>query len=98
MKVLLVVPGWSPSNLWGQMQFKFPPLSLLTLAASTPEDVEVSIVDENIEKIDFEMAADLVGITVMTPQAPRAYQIADEFRKRGKMVVLGGFHVSHLPA
>ena len=98
MKVILVVPGWSPSNLWGQMQFKFPPLSLLTLAASTPEDVEVSIVDENIEKIDFEMAADLVGITVMTPQAPRAYQIADEFRKRGKRVVLGGFHVSHLPA
>ncbi|MBM4322292.1 MAG: B12-binding domain-containing radical SAM protein [Deltaproteobacteria bacterium] len=98
MKVLLVVPGWSPSNLWGQIQFKFPPLSLLTLVAASPEDVEVSIIDENIEKIDFENTADLVGITVMTPQAPRAYQIADEFRKRGKQVALGGFHVSHLPA
>ncbi|MBM4307280.1 MAG: B12-binding domain-containing radical SAM protein [Deltaproteobacteria bacterium] len=97
MRVLLVVPGWSPSNLWGQMQFKFPPLSLLTLAAASPEDVEVSIVDENIEKIDFGTPADLVGITVMTPQASRAYQIADEFRKRGTKVVLGGFHVSHLP-
>jgi radical SAM superfamily enzyme YgiQ (UPF0313 family) len=91
------VPGWSASNLWGQMKFKFPPLSVLTLAASTPEEVEVSIADENLEKIDFENEADLIGITVMTPQAVRVYEIADEFRNRGKKVVLGGFHVSHLP-
>ncbi|MBM4322490.1 MAG: radical SAM protein, partial [Deltaproteobacteria bacterium] len=97
MRVLLVVPGWPPSNLWGQIKFKFPPLSLLTLASVTPEDAEVSIVDENIEKIDFEEGVDLVGITVMTPQASRAYQMADQFRKRGKKVVLGGFHISHLP-
>jgi radical SAM superfamily enzyme YgiQ (UPF0313 family) len=95
MKALLIVPGWPLSNLWGQMKFKFPPLSLLALASAAPEDVEVSIVDENLEKIDFDAEADLVGITVMTPQAPRAYQIADEFRRRGKKVVLGGFHVSH---
>lgn len=97
MKILLIVPGWSRSNVWGQMKFKFPPLSLLTLASSTPEDVEVSIIDENLEAIPFEMEVDLVGITVMTPQAIRAYQIADEFRRRGRRVVLGGFHVSHLP-
>jgi radical SAM superfamily enzyme YgiQ (UPF0313 family) len=97
MKVLLVVPGWSPSNLWGQIGFKFPPLSVLTLAASTPEDVEVSIVDENLEGICYEVDADLIGITVMTPQAVRAYEIADEFASKGKKVVLGGFHVSHLP-
>jgi len=97
MKVLFVVPGWSSSNLWGQMKFKFPPLSVLTLAASTPEEVEVYIADENLEKIDFENEADLIGITVMTPQAVRAYEIADQFRGKGKKVVLGGFHVSHLP-
>jgi radical SAM superfamily enzyme YgiQ (UPF0313 family) len=97
MKILFVVPGWSPSNVWGQIKFKFPPLSLLTLASSTPEDVEVSVIDENLEAIPFEMEVDLVGITVMTPQAIRAYQIADEFRRREKKVVLGGFHVSHLP-
>ncbi len=97
MKVLFVVPGWPSSNLWGQIRFKFPPLSVVTLASATPDDMEVSILDENIEKIDLDTEADLVGITVMTPQAPRAYQIADEFRKRGKKVVLGGFHVSHLP-
>ncbi|MGB9630066.1 MAG: B12-binding domain-containing radical SAM protein, partial [Thermodesulfobacteriota bacterium] len=97
MKVLLIVPGWSKSNLWGQIRFKFPPLSLLTLASETPEEVEVSILDENLEEIDFDIEVDLVGITVMTPQAPRAYQIANEFREKGRKVVLGGFHVSHLP-
>lgn len=97
MKVLFIVPGWPPSNLWGQIRFKFPPLSVLTLAASTPEDVEVSIIDENLEEMDGEVEADLIGITVMTPQAIRAYQIADEFRSRGIKVILGGFHVSHLP-
>src|SRR4030042_2745578 len=97
MKILLVVPGWSPSNLWGQTKFKFPPLSLLTLAASTSEDVEISIIDENLEKIHSGVDVDLVGITVMTPQAVRAYEIADQFRSKGRNVVLGGFHVSHLP-
>ena len=97
MKVLLIMPGWSPSNLWGQIQFKFPPLSVLSLAASTPKGVEVSVIDENLETIHWEVGADLIGITVMTPQALRAYEIADEFRHRGKKVVLGGFHVSHLP-
>jgi len=96
MRVLFIVPGWPSSNLWGQIQFKFPPLSVLTIAASTPEDVEVSILDENLEEMNYEMEADLIGITVMTPQAVRAYQIADEFRKRGRRVILGGFHVSHL--
>jgi radical SAM superfamily enzyme YgiQ (UPF0313 family) len=96
MRALLIVPGWPPSNLWGQIQFKFPPLSILALASSTPEDAEVSVLDENLEEINFEIPADLIGITVMTPQAIRAYQIADEFRRRGKTVVLGGFHVSHL--
>lgn len=97
MKILFIVPGWSPSNLWGQIKFKFPPLSVLTLAASTPEGIEVSIIDENLGRIDFNAEADLIGITVMTPQAIRAYQIADQFRNKGKKVVLGGFHVSHLP-
>lgn len=97
MKVLLIVPGWPTSNIWGQIRFKFPPLSLLTITSATPEDVDISLNDENIEKIDFGIEVDLVGITVMTPQALRAYEIADEFRKRGKKVILGGFHVSHLP-
>jgi len=97
MKILLIVPGWSSSNLWGQIRFKFPPLSVLTLASATQEDIHVAIIDENLEGINYETDADLIGITAMTPQAIRAYEIADEFRNRGKKVVLGGFHVSHLP-
>jgi radical SAM superfamily enzyme YgiQ (UPF0313 family) len=97
MKILFIVPRWPSSNLWGQIRFKFPPLNVLTLASATPEDVEVSIIDENLEELNYGIEADLIGITVMTPQAPRAYEIADEFRRKGKRVVLGGFHVSFLP-
>jgi len=97
MKVHLIAPGWSPHNIWGQIKFKFPPLSLTTLASFTPEDVEVAITDEGLDKINFEDGADLVGITAMTPQANRAYQIADEFLRRGAKVILGGFHPSTMP-
>ncbi|UCD71923.1 MAG: B12-binding domain-containing radical SAM protein [Syntrophobacterales bacterium] len=97
MKVNLVVPGWSPKNIWGQIKFKFPPLSLTTLASFTPADVEVVVTDENVEEIKFDDGPDLVGITTMTPQANRAYQIADEFRRRGAKVILGGFHPSTMP-
>jgi radical SAM superfamily enzyme YgiQ (UPF0313 family) len=74
-----------------------PKLGLLTIAGMTPPDIEVSITDENIEEIDFNKEVDLVGITVMTPAAGRAYKIADTFRKNGKCVVLGGLHPSALP-
>lgn len=78
-------------GFWGM------PLAVPTVAALTPPDVAVRIVDENIEEIPFDANADLVGITVMTLQATRAYQIADEFRRRGKKVILGGVHASMLP-
>lgn len=74
-----------------------PPLSLLMLAAVTPTDVEVSLVDERIEQINYNDHADLVGITVVTRSAPRAYEIAWEYRRRGAKVVLGGIHPSALP-
>jgi radical SAM superfamily enzyme YgiQ (UPF0313 family) len=75
----------------------FPRLSLPVLASLTPSDIEVQIVDEHFEEIPFEGAADLVGISFMTPQAPRAYQIGDEFRRQGRSVVTGGIHASALP-
>ncbi|MDD5729667.1 MAG: radical SAM protein [Candidatus Omnitrophica bacterium] len=68
-----------------------------TLAALTPSDIEVILTDENVEPIDFDEKIDLVGITGMTCLIPRSYEIADEFRKRGVPVVLGGIHVSMLP-
>jgi radical SAM superfamily enzyme YgiQ (UPF0313 family) len=97
VKLLLVAPGWPKGRLWGELGFKFPSLSLAALAAVTPHQWQVGLVDENIETVNFDSDADLVAITAMTPQAPRAYRIADAFRERGIPVVMGGFHASNLP-
>jgi len=70
---------------------------LLQLAALTPKEHEVEIVFETHRKVDFSWDGDIVGITSLTPNALRAYEIADEFRKNGKKVVLGGWHPSALP-
>jgi radical SAM superfamily enzyme YgiQ (UPF0313 family) len=100
MKILLVSPAsgkWkaiSRKRFFNGKTFRFSMLSLLTVAALSPEDAEITIVDEQIEEIPWEGHFDLVGITVMTAAAPRAYRIADSFRRRGTPVVLGGFHVS----
>jgi len=75
----------------------FAHLTLTTIAALTPSDVEVKITDENVEPIDFEENVDLVGVTGMVMHAPRAYQIAQRFRQRGIPVVMGGPHASSLP-
>ena len=70
---------------------------LLVVAALTPEKHEVEMVDENVNEIDFTKGYDLVGISCMTQQATRAYEMADEYRKRGKKVVLGGIHPTVMP-
>ena len=81
-------------NFDGGKDFKFECITLATLAAHIPDDIEVKITDEIVEKINFETNADVIGISSLTYNAPRAYWIADEFRKRGKKVLLGGVHVS----
>lgn len=73
------------------------PLALPLLASITPAEFEVRIVDENQEKVDFDADVDLVGITVMLHVAPRAFEIAQAFRARGKKVVMGGFFPSLWP-
>jgi radical SAM superfamily enzyme YgiQ (UPF0313 family) len=67
------------------------------VAALTPREHEVRIVDENVEPLDFNAECDLVGITFMTALAPRAYEIAAEFRRRGRVVVGGGYHTTLCP-
>ena len=74
----------------------FAPPTLACLAGLTPSDWGVKIADENIEALTFE-DADLVGITAMSSSAPRAYEIAKEFRRRGIKTVIGGVHASVLP-
>ncbi len=75
----------------------FPSLTLPLLAALSPPDAEVSLRYDLFEEVGFDDPADLVGITVYTSQAFRAYEIADRFRRRGTPVVLGGIHASLLP-
>lgn len=67
-------------------------LSLLTVAALTPEEHTVRIIDEQLEEIPATVDADLAGITAMTATAPRAYELCLRFRQQGIPVVLGGFH------
>jgi radical SAM superfamily enzyme YgiQ (UPF0313 family) len=73
------------------------PLGLMYLAAHTPDDVDVKIIDESVGAIDFSDVPDVVGISTMTATAPRAYDIADMYRARGAKVILGGIHASMLP-
>lgn len=72
-------------------------LGLLTILARTPDDIEVSLQDEYLAEIDYDEDCDLVAISAKTSCAPAAYRIADEFRLRGKKVVLGGIHASLRP-
>ncbi|MCP4753741.1 MAG: B12-binding domain-containing radical SAM protein [Proteobacteria bacterium] len=69
---------------------------LLAIAALTPPDYEIVVIDENFLEIDFTIEYDLVGITAMTQQITRAYEIADEFKRRNVKVVIGGIHATLL--
>jgi len=95
MKILLISPERERKKEEAFL-FRLSFLNLPYVAAVTPPDVEVRIIDEAHEKINFDERVDLVGITAQTPVAPRAYQIAEEFRKRRIPVVMGGAHVSML--
>jgi len=97
MKLKLVVPGWPETSPWHRFTFPFPPLSLATLAAVTPPTWQITIEDENVAPLDLGDVPDLVGLTAMTPLAPRAYEIAALYRARGARTVMGGFHASMLP-
>ena len=104
MKILLIFPeiqhGMTTSRdkkSWRRILAGYPIITLPHIAAITPSNHDIKIVNENYNDIDFDEDADLVGITCYTMTAPRAYQIADEFRKRGKTVILGGYHPTAMP-
>jgi len=105
LKFLLInptAPEWRITAANGPRKktqiFRYSMLSSLYVAAAMPASVKTKIVDEDVEAIDFNTDADLVGISFMTFNAPRAYEIADEFRNRhSKPVIVGGYHPSFLP-
>jgi radical SAM superfamily enzyme YgiQ (UPF0313 family) len=103
-KILLVVPAGERVRVTRdnpevprRVMLRFSVLPLTVVAALTPPGHEVRIVDENVEPLDLETECDLVGITFMTALAPRAYEIAAAFRRRGKTVVAGGYHATLCP-
>jgi radical SAM superfamily enzyme YgiQ (UPF0313 family) len=104
MRIYLITPR-NPESFWTYDHILpvlgrrciFPNLSMPTLAGLTPPEHEVVLCDENVEEIDFEFAADVVGVTGYQVHAPRVTAIVDEFRRRGRFVVVGGPWASLCP-
>src|SRR6516225_4170240 len=103
--IYLVQPRFPPT-IWGMdyllrmtpYQAIFPPLGLLTLAALTPRDFQVTICDENAgDRVDYDTSAQIVGITGYLLQKSTVLAHAQQFRKRGKTVILGGPLANLLP-
>jgi radical SAM superfamily enzyme YgiQ (UPF0313 family) len=104
MNILIIENVWMGNQRYGLFDklllttFSIlPMLSARQLAAITPKKHNVTVINERYTPIDFEKTYDLVNINFVTSTAPRAYQIADTFRKKGMKVVLSGFHPSLLP-
>lgn len=101
IKLALLAPAGAMHRYSGSFgrSLHYAPLTLTTLAALVPEDVdvEVKIYDETAEKIPLDIDAELIGITCITGTSPRCYAYADYFRKKGKTVFMGGVHPSMLP-
>src|SRR5271157_4922124 len=96
MKLLLVSPcQYEHRRL--SFSLRIPQISLNIIAALTPYYYEIKIVEEELEQVNFDEDCDIVGISTMTANAPRAYKMAMEFKKRGKTVVIGGVHPTVLP-
>jgi radical SAM superfamily enzyme YgiQ (UPF0313 family) len=97
MKIYLVAPK-NPESFWTfdrilpvlHKKCIFPNLSLPTVAAITPREHEVVLCDENVEPVDFDTNADVVGLTGYVVHKARILELAAEFRRRGKLVVVGG--------
>jgi len=101
MKILLIQPNnFQQNSIFNKLNVKLfpnPQITLQQIATITHEKHTIEILNEAHQKINFDEKYDLIGITCCTPSAPRAYEIADEYRKRGISVVLGGYHPSALP-
>jgi radical SAM superfamily enzyme YgiQ (UPF0313 family) len=96
-KALLIHATDPDLELAEQPPKPFPVLGATTIASLFPREWEVSVVDEDIQRVDLSQDADLVGISTLTLNAPHAYKLADAFKERGVTVLMGGMHPSALP-
>ena len=98
MKVLLIQPSRFRQGRLDRRQRRWLlGMTLPYVAALVPRDLQVAIKDDLLEEITFREECDLVALTFMSHQAPRAYQLAAGFRRRGLPVVMGGFHATLAP-
>jgi radical SAM superfamily enzyme YgiQ (UPF0313 family) len=76
-----------------------PALALTSIAAATAPEWSVRFWDENLLQgpPPLDPFPQVVGITVHTAFARRAYELADLYRRRGATVALGGLHVTACP-
>jgi radical SAM superfamily enzyme YgiQ (UPF0313 family) len=89
MKIKLIYPKWP--KLKNQPEFNLPPHGPVCFAAALPSDIQISFTDENVEPLDLNEEADFICLSVMlTCQMPRAWEIADLYRAKGKKVLFGG--------
>lgn len=96
-KLLLINPNNSSrSGIYHSDVYSVPPLNLGIIAALTPGHWEVEIWDENFKPFEYQ-EADFVGLTSLTSQVARAYEIAAMYRKNKVPTVLGGIHASMIP-
>lgn len=102
MRLTLIYPSSRKSNpniqWWKQPRaHRYPGLGLITVAALCPSSAKINLIDDDYENINYAEKTDLVGISTLTLNARRAYEMADQFRKRGTPVVLGGMHATARP-
>nr|NQU89832.1 B12-binding domain-containing radical SAM protein [Bacteroidota bacterium] len=96
MKILLISPTIDAEKRTNK-GLMMPQLALYILEGLTPTEHEVKIIEEETDNVDLEEACDLVAISCLTANAPRAYELCREFKKRGRTIVLGGVHATILP-
>ena len=95
MKIIFIEPCPPEPHVYSK--FKIPRLGcvlLATILRNAGHDVHVFV--EEVSKIDWDIAmqADVVAISATTSTAPRSYSYADAFKQAGKVVIMGGSHVT----
>src|SRR5688572_21650539 len=96
-KFILPALTEATSPYWRPIKYSlFPPLGLATLAAYLDPGIDVTLVDEHVERLSLDDSPDLVVIQVYITNAYRSYRIADHYRSKGSYVALGGLHVTSL--
>src|SRR3984893_13229948 len=100
MKIKMILPALTEakSPFWRPIKYSlFPPLGLATLAGYLDDTDHIDLQDEHVEVLDLHDEPDLVVIQAYITSARRSYEIADQYRRRGSYVAIGGLHPTSLP-